>query len=428
MQNTDDIQKIDANQTPGHFMRFKGKFNNAKYSLISRYVVLTVVIIFIFYQIIWNLKTILSMVGFALSWINVLLKPLFIGFAIAYVFYPFVDFFEKQLSKLKPFKKSPPRRLATLITWLLLVLIIVVLSSMLLSALTKSLSLMSISKVDQLIESLAGVMNNFYASVSDRLTQLNIPMDDVNTYLQEVGMSVAPIFKDLSTNLTGGISQVGVFFTNLVFAIVFAVYFILDGRKMMDYWDRVLKAFTKEKTYTRVHLFLEDADNVFSGYIRGTLMDVVFMMFAASIALSIVGVNYSVIIGIMTGVGNLIPYLGPFIAYVGTILVCLMDGNYTKMFIAIVVILVVQTIDGNVVEPKFMAKAIEVHPLLIIAALIIGGATNGLVGMLFAIPVAALLKIWFDRFTSWTIRRKSKKAPAEEAHNDYSGSVVKTKI
>ena len=415
MQNTDEIQKTDDSFTPGHFMRFKGKFNNEKYSLISRYVVLTVVVIFVIIQILWNLDVIFSAIGFALGWLNVLLKPLFIGFAIAYVFFPFVDFFEKQLGKLKPFKKSPPRRLATLITWLLLVLIIVLLSSMLLSALTKSLSVMSISKVDELIQSLANVMNNFYTSVSARLAQLNIPMDDVNTYLQEVGMGIANFFKDLSTNLTGGITQVGSFFTNLVFAIVFSIYFILDGRKMMGYWDRVLKAFTKEKTYTRVHLFLEDADNVFSGYIRGTLMDVVFMMFAASISLSIVGVNYSVIIGIMTGVGNLIPYLGPFIAYVGTILVCLMDGDFTKMFIAIIVILVVQTIDGNVVEPKFMAHAIEVHPILIIAALITGGATNGLVGMLFAIPVAALLKIWFDRFTSWRIKKKSEKAPMEES-------------
>ena len=96
---------------------------------------------------------------------------------------------------------------------------------------------------------------------------------------------------------------------------------------------------------------VRDADRVFSGYIRGQLLDALFMMVVVSIALLLLNVKFAVIIGVLTGIGNLVPYVG-----------------------------------------------VKVHPMLVIIALLLGSKIGGLAGMILAVPVAALLKLWLDRW------------------------------
>ena len=128
------------------------------------------------------------------------------------------------------------------------------------------------------------------------------------------------------------------------------------------------------------------------------------MAILVSTSLYLIGIKYAVIIGILSGIGNLIPYLGPVVAYGSTILVSLLSGDWKRMIVALVVLFIIQTIDGNVINPKLLSSSIDVHPMLVIAALIIGGALGGFLGMLFAVPVAAFLKVQFDKII-WRLIR-----------------------
>jgi predicted PurR-regulated permease PerM len=103
------------------------------------------------------------------------------------------------------------------------------------------------------------------------------------------------------------------------------------------------------------------------------------------------------VIGIIMGFGNLIPYFGPILGYAATVIVCLPDGNYIKMVTGLVIIAIIMFIDGNVINPKLLSDNINVHPLLVVAALLGGGVIGGIAGMLVAVPTAALLKLQFDR-------------------------------
>ena len=94
----------------------------------------------------------------------------------------------------------------------------------------------------------------------------------------------------------------------------------------------------------------KDADRAFSGYIRGQMIDGIIMAILVSFSLSLIGVRYAVAIGILTGIGNLIPYVGPFVAYGTTILVCSLYGDFAKLIPAILALFVIQTIDGNVIN------------------------------------------------------------------------------
>jgi predicted PurR-regulated permease PerM len=102
---------------------------------------------------------------------------------------------------------------------------------------------------------------------------------------------------------------------------------MIDGAMIKEFFEKVGNALLSDKWNNRVKVFLADADKVFSGYIRGQLTDAVVMMILISLTLSVVGVKFAIIIGLLAGIGNLIPYVGPVVAYICTALVCVVNGN-----------------------------------------------------------------------------------------------------
>lgn len=169
----------------------------------------------------------------------------------------------------------------------------------------------------------------------------------------------------------------------------------------------------------KISQFLEDADQVFSGYIRGQMLDAVIMMLMISVLLSICKVPFAVTIGVLAGIGNLIPYVGPFIAYVGVIVVCLVNGAFSKMILSLVLLWVIQSVDGNVINPKLLGSHVHIHPMYVIIVLIIGGSWGGLLGMLFAVPIGALLKLQFDRIIKvYTDKKIKREFPDTEKESE----------
>jgi predicted PurR-regulated permease PerM len=276
------------------------------------------------------------------------------------------------------------------------------------STVTSEIRFFSASDLTTLSSTLADTLEGFAQNVKSVLASMHISSEALDNTLKQVADLIAGTAGFLGEQIAASANALPAFFTQLTFAIIFAVYFMIDGTGLKRYWDKVLKAFTTTKAYGNIHSFAANADRVFSGYIRGTLLDVLFMGVVISIVLWAIGVKYSVIIGILTGIGNLIPYVGPLVAYVSTILVCLMNWNLEKMVLALIMILIIQTVDGNLVEPKLMSSSIDIHPMLVIAALITGGAIGGLGGMFLAVPCAGLLNIYFDKLIDFLLTKRNR--------------------
>jgi predicted PurR-regulated permease PerM len=130
------------------------------------------------------------------------------------------------------------------------------------------------------------------------------------------------------------------------------------------------------------------------------------MMALISTALSITGVKFAIIIGIFAGIGNLIPYFGPIVAYVSTTIVCLISGDLKTWIISMIALFVIQTIDGNLIGPRLLSQSIQIHPLIVMISLIFGSAMGGFLGMLVAVPVGAYLKLVFVRFVDHRLVKK----------------------
>ncbi len=409
-------------------MKFKKKKPNPKYTEISIYVIVTVIIIYALAKIADHLGDIVSWIGGGLHTIGVILIPLLLGFVIAYLLFPIVQFFCRHLEKMKFFaeKKRNPRGYAVGLTYLIIVLGIVIFLSVIISVLTREVSVISTEDISLFVTGIVQSLQSVYKDLQNLLDNLNISSDQVQTVVDTVTEWLGGFFSNLGNSLVSSLSNVTGILTNFVFAIILSIYFLLDTENLMEYWDRVLKAVTPKRGYQLVHTALDDADFVFSGYVRGQLIDAIFMAIMISVALSVLNVKFAVPIGILAGIGNLIPYVGPVIAYGLTAIVCVINADWQKLIVAIIVLFIIQTVDGNVINPKLLSSNTNVHPMLVIVALLFGSAIGGILGMLLAVPVAALLKIWFDRFIKKLVE---KKAEAERtAPNEAIPGVVPEQI
>ncbi len=386
-----------------------------KHKLTAWLIIMMVATIYVLFKITDNLGTILSDIESGFFWVNRLLRPVVIGFIAAYLLYPIMRKLQGFLEKFRLFKGHPQRArgVSVAIIGLMILGLVVLAVSALISAIKSTVAIISTQGI---IDSFNKASENFTELANDlnaKLESMNIKSEDVDEWIDQAGDSASDFLLSLADGLVDFVKAIPSIFTTLLFSIVFSVYFLLDGDNLMNYWKSLLYRLLGPKKYKFVKQLVLDADTVFSGYIRGQVIDATFMALSTSIALSIVGIKYAILIGLVTGIGNLIPYLGPFLGYGSILIVGLITADYRLMFIAIAVLFVIQTVDGNVINPKLLGDAIEVHPLLVIVSLIIGAKVGGIFGMLMAVPVGALVKLWLERIADYVDRRRRERTPPE---------------
>ena len=310
---------------------------------------------------------------------SAVLKPVVIGGILWYLLLPVVNRFEKLINGGK--KRGYARTVSVLLTFAIIAAVLIAVLVMIAVSIYKNL----------------GALN--WDSFSNIYAELEEEYQEFSKYLEQIMQSLNLSSGSVSTILKGITSAVENFFSGLLFGVIFAVYFLLDEKNsIISYWGRAFRLLFGEKNRDELVVFMKDADHAFSGYIRGQMVDAAIVGVLSSIALSIAGIPYAVLIGVCMGFGNLIPYFGPIVGYAATVIVCIPSGDYVKMLLGVAIIAIIMFVDGNIINPRLLSENVDVHPLLVVAALLGGGVLGGIAGMLVAVPTAALLKLQFDRF------------------------------
>ena len=370
-------------------MKILDKYYNKDYSQIAFYVVKTVLEIFVLGLIIYYLA---GKTGTALSFISGVLKPLVLGLALTYLLSPVVTKLESKA--FASFKQPKTRRLAAVIlTFVIVLAVLFFILGIIVVTITRSLSAFNLEDIKLLLIGLADQFSKFWSTIEKTLASMNISLGSAGDFLSGIFNGV----KDGASTL--------------LFAAIFAIYFLIDD-SIATYWSGILDAFTSAKTREKMKAFASDANRVFSGYIRGQSLDALLVGVMVSLAMLIAGIPYALVIGILTGIGNLVPYVGPVVGFGSLIIVSLADGSIAKLIIGAVILAAVMFIDGNVINPRMLSSNVEVHPVLVIVALLAGGKVGGVVGMLIAVPVAALLKLQFEKYVEK--RKRARETAAAE--------------
>lgn len=345
-----------------------------KYSKICTYaavtIILTVIILALLFssgdlwKTIWNMFT-------------AVLKPIILGIVLTFLFLPLVKRIEKLLGN--PGKRWT-RPAAVVIFYLLAAALLGTVIVLAVFAVKGGIERVSIDEIKAYLD----MLYNQYHSL----------IDGLEGYIADSKFPVKGLGKVVAA-LANGVAG---FFSSLLFGVIFSIYFMIDQDGIRGYWGRVVKVVYGEKAFAKMCELTGELNTVFTGYIRGQSIDAAIVGLLTIILLSLAGVPNATVIGIMTGVGNLIPYVGPVVGFGSIIISCLIAGEFDKMIIGGLLLIVIMFVDSNVINPKLLSSNIEVHPLLVVASLLAGGAIGGLVGMIIAVPTAAFIKLQFDKY------------------------------
>ena len=204
--------------------------------------------------------------------------------------------------------------------------------------------------------------------------------------------------------LTTGSSVIGSAVLSLSSAIIFLVFTLIDTFFLLYYRRLIIKflvAVFREENSVTVYEILARVQSSIRSYILGLLLEMVIVAGATCLALWLLGVKYAILLGLITGLFNIIPYIGIFTALsLSTLITFATAAGTGKILVVVGAILGIHLIDANVLLPLIVGYRLRINALITILGVVVGEAVWGIAGMFFAIPVIAIAKIVFDRIES----------------------------
>tara|TARA_A100000164_G_scaffold376612_1_gene414009 strand:+ start:572 stop:1609 length:1038 start_codon:yes stop_codon:yes gene_type:complete len=325
------------------------------------------------------LITFLSIIVTSFLYYKVLF-PFFLGVFIAYILDPLVDWLENKKIK---------RYLATtviLITFfgvmfLVSILIIPILIQQTLDFLEKFPSL--VEKVENYISQITGFLNKSF-------TELN-HVDIIKSLHTSLGL----ILKNFVNKLF--LSSLAIFnYLSIVIITPVVAWYCLND------WDRITLFINNNipKTYQKkIKTNIRELDTILASFLRGQFLISTILSIYYVISFYLIGIEYSILLGIFSGIFSLLPYFGIFISFiVAAYLTLLQFADFYYLFYLILVYLLSFLLEGYFLTPKIMGKKLGVHPLVILFSVFIFGSMLGIVGVFFSIPMASIIFLYYKKF------------------------------
>ena len=326
-----------------------------------------------------------------------ILKPFFAGLLISYILFMPCKKIENALSKSKlKFVKKKARGLSVIATYIIFVLIMVIIINCIFPVLKESVVEL-VSNIPGYYETLVNKYKELPEDsvlksdvIKDKMTELsNI---DMKQFLSINNEKIIEYVKNI-INIFSGIFDVFV-------SIIVSVYILLQRTAIMKFLRRFARAVFKKNTYEAVNKYFTKANEVFFTFISSQLLDAVIVGILTTVAMLIIKVKYAPLIGFTIGLFNMIPYIGAIVAVGIGILITFITGGLGKAIAMAIVVIILQQIDANIINPKIIGVSLEISPLLVIFAVTVGGAYFGILGMFLGVPIAVVTKTvlndWID--------------------------------
>lgn len=239
-------------------------------------------------------------------------------------------------------------------------------------------------------------INDIYESIKNFFLKNNLYFFE--NLFNNVNNTLLGYFKSLCSNIIDISREFVSKMVTLLLSIVVAFYMLRDEDKIIARLNKYAVTFIKDNWYKKLKILINDIDNVFSGYIKGQLTDGIIMSALLSLGLSFINVPFAVAIGLFSGFSNIIPYFGSVIGFAMSVGMALVSGEPMRALYAAVMVIVLQQIDTMIIVPKIVGESVKLSPVMVIISLAVAGKLFGIVGMIFAVPVVAVIKVRIDRY------------------------------
>ena len=317
-----------------------------------------------------------------------ILMPVFIGILFAYLLNPIVIRIERYFNtkeKIKD-KKKLGRLLGIIVTYFILAVLVIVFIRFFIPSLLDSINIM--------FKNIPKYLENIFAFLRRLCEKYNINPKFIDSYRSDINVlikdSVVPNLDVIINNLATGITSVIKAIINVLVSVIISVYLLYDKELFSRGIDRILKAYFPPKVYDEIINISKYIYKVFGGFLVAKLIDSLIIGVLTFIILSIFRIPYALLIALVVGVTNVIPFFGPFIGAIPSILLLLVISPAKAIEFGII-ILVIQQFDGNILGPKLIGNKIGIKSFWVLFAILLFGGLYGFGGMILAVPLFACI-------------------------------------
>lgn len=329
------------------------------------------------------------------------IKPFLMAILLAYLLYIPARKIEALYRKNKVLSKKA-RGLSIATTYILAILIIALLIKVLVPMLSDS--------IGELASNLPGYYDSAIKYIEE-LPEDNIlkteAVQNAIKKLQQIDIAKLLDLDNLAMYLEKVIGIANGIFSTFV-TIVVSIYILLERAEIVNFVKRLNRSIFTEKKCQAIDRYFEKGNDIFFKYISGQIIDAIVVAIIMSVALTIMKVKYAVLLGFLIGVFNLIPYFGAIIAVIVACVITIFTGGFVQAIWVAVVLIIIQQIDANIINPKILRDALEISKILIIFAVTVGGAYFGVLGMFLGVPAIAVIKMMLDDYIE---RNEKEKVP-----------------
>ena len=320
----------------------------------------------------------LGLIAGGVAWVLGLVKPLLIGFALAFVLnrpcHFFFRLYDRGLSRTRA--RGAARPLAVVTSYLVLILAIAAIFSFVVPKLVESIQTFALN--------LGGYLANVQGWYNDIIAYFHLDVEaldlsGLNDVLKNLFNYVLGFLSDLGPHLLELTSGIVSMVVTGVLSLVFSIYMLSGRDTLMSQCRRVLRAYVPART----------ADT-FTRFVTGQLIEACILGGLCAAGMLFIQADYAPLIGVIIGASAIIPVAGAYIGAIVSALLLVMVSPI-KALVFLVFLVVLQQIEGNVIYPKVVGTSIGLPGIWVLAAVTIGGGVGGLVGVLLSVPVASVL-------------------------------------
>lgn len=321
-----------------------------------------------------------------------IISPFLWGILFAIIMLPLARKFEEWLpAKLKVKTRRAISSILAVVIFLLVVLLICVI---IIPQLVTSITTLS-----KTINNYSNNFSDFNAFLSNTLHLSNDAIKVINDYSSNIIQSLITFANNMIPNIitffTSAVGKV----INFFMGIVIAIYFLIDRESLINSFSRFFSVVLPEKHYKDGQTIFRFSIQKFGQFFTGKLIDSLIICILCFILMTIFKLNYSVLISVVVGVTNIVPFFGPFIGAIPSTLILLID-NPTSALIFVILIVFLQQLDGNIIGPRILGDSVGLSSLWIMFALIVGGGYFGFAGMLLGVPIFAIIYFVINYYVS----------------------------
>lgn len=357
---------------------------NKRYTTISVYTFIVICCSVVFYRIVSDL----SIFTGNLNNIIATLQPFIIGSVIAYLLNFVLKFYEENIftkGKLNNLKGKSKRGLGILLTYITAFIV---------------LGLFMQFVLPQLIESIMGLANdiphylaNLTALIDEAMKDLDISqeyLDIAVTKLNDFVNYVLKIATDLIPILGGILKVVASSIWNIILGLIVSIYLLIDKENFCALGKKMLFAIFNNKNANKALELVHRSNDTFGKFISGKIVDSAIIGVLTFVILTVFKMPYTLLISVIIGITNIIPFFGPFFGAIPSSIIILFVSPM-KALIFLLLILVIQQIDGNIIGPKILGDSIGISAFWILFSLLVAGKFMGLAGMIIGVPLFAII-------------------------------------